>query len=83
MANVSIKGMKFDPPSLTVASGDTVTWTNQDPMAHTVVGDNGEFSSNGTIAKNGGTFSYKFTNPATINYHCSIHPGMKGQIVVT
>jgi plastocyanin len=79
-AQVDIKDLAFNPASVTVKVGETVTWTNSDSMTHTITGDNGEFDS-GDIAS-GKTFSFTFQNPGTFAYHCSIHPSMKATIVV-
>jgi plastocyanin len=40
---IDIKEMKFNPPSVTIAKGDTVEWTNRMAMEHTVAPDKGEF----------------------------------------
>jgi plastocyanin len=77
---VVMKGFAFDPASVTVKVGDTVTWTNEDSATHTVDADNGEFSS-GDLAQ-GKTFSFKFDKAGTYPYHCKVHPNMKGTIVV-
>ena len=47
-----MKNLAFDPATVTIKAGQSVTWTNQDSMKHTVVGDNGEFES--TELANGG-----------------------------
>jgi predicted lipoprotein with Yx(FWY)xxD motif len=78
---VTIKGFAFDPPQLTVAVGTTVTWTNQDGVAHTVTADKGEFDSGNLDS--GKTFSFTFSKAGTFSYHCTIHPQMKATIVVT
>jgi plastocyanin len=79
-AQVVLKNFAFDPASITVKAGDTVTWTNQDSATHTVAADNGEFKS-GDLG-NGATFSFTFAKAGTYPYHCSIHPNMKGTVVV-
>lgn len=77
---VAIKSFAFDPPLLALAVGTTVTWTNQDPVGHTVTADQGEFDS-GTLA-NGKTFSQTFDKAGTYRYHCNIHGQMRGIIAV-
>jgi plastocyanin len=77
---VSIYSYAFHPSVLNVPVGATVTWTNNDPVAHTVTSDSGLWNS-GPISP-GGTFSYTFTTPGTYTYHCMIHPYMTGEIVV-
>jgi plastocyanin len=78
---VGITNFAFSPASITVKAGTTVTWTNNDSVAHTIVGDNGGPSS-GSIAQ-GGTYSYVFNTAGTLAYHCSIHPSMTGTVTVT
>src|SRR6478735_5759681 len=77
---VSIMGMAYSPATLTVTAGATVTWTNNDAMAHTVTADDNSFDS-GTINP-GGKYSKVFATAGTIAYHCTIHPTMKASIVV-
>lgn len=79
--NVMISGFAFSPSTLTIKAGDTVTWTNQDSVAHTVVSDSGSEISSPSIPQ-GGSYSHTFTSAGTYNYHCSIHPSMTGQIIV-
>lgn len=80
ISEVTIKGMTFNPPVITVAVNATVTWTNKDGTAHTVTSDAGLFDS-GNISDNA-TFSHKFTTAGTYTYHCSIYPDMTGNVVV-
>lgn len=79
-ASVSIVDFAFDPGSVTVDAGATVTWTNQGPSPHTVTADDGSFDS-GTLDA-GGTFSFTFNTAGTVSYHCTIHPNMVGSVVV-
>jgi plastocyanin len=69
----------YSPNPLTVSSGTTVTWTNQDSTTHTATSDTGVF--NGTVTPNA-QFSYTFANKGTFTYHCSLHPNMVGSVVV-
>ncbi|MCL4418145.1 MAG: cupredoxin family copper-binding protein [Actinobacteria bacterium] len=77
---VTIKSNAFDPASLTIKVGDTVTWTNNDSYNHTITSDNGAFDS-GNIS-GGGTFSFTFNTAGTFNYHCSVHTFMTAKIIV-
>jgi plastocyanin len=76
---VSIQNFAFNPASVTVAAGGTVTWTNNDSTAHTVTFDSGPNCQqlSGSETKTA-TFSVAGSYP----YHCSIHPTMKGTVVV-
>ena len=80
--SVSISGFAFNPSSLTVKAGVTVTWTNQDGTAHTVTSDNGAFTSSGNLAT-GAQYAFTFMTAGSYPYHCSIHPAMRGTITVT
>ena len=63
-----------------VATGATVTWKNQDTVAHTVRSNAGWFDS-GQIA-GGDEYSWQANKPGTFAYHCDNHPNMEGMIVV-
>jgi plastocyanin len=72
----------FSPASFTAKVGQAVTWSNGDGATHTVTSTtSGQFDS-GSIPS-GGTYSYTFTQAGTYTYYCTIHPWMKGTIVVT
>jgi plastocyanin len=77
---VWIQGMAFDPATITVYEGTTITWTNKDAVAHTVTSDGGQFNS-GNIGNNG-TYSYLFSTAGSYPYHCSIHKSMTATVVV-
>ena len=79
-AKVSISNFAFDPAALTITTGTTVTWTNNDTVAHNVIGDDGSWGSK-SLAQND-TFSYTFATAGTYAYHCGVHPSMKGTITV-
>ena len=78
---VTISGFKFAPASLTVKSGAKVTVTNDDSTAHTATADDGNSFDTGTLDP-GSSQTISVTKPGTYAYHCSIHPFMKGTIVV-
>ena len=78
---VLIQNFAFVPAALTVKVGATVTWTNQDGDPHTVVADGGQFHSPGMDSN--ATYSYTFATAGTYDYVCSIHPFMRGSVVVT
>ena len=78
--SVSIKNFAFSPTILNIKTGTKVTWTNNDSVSHTITSDSGLFDS-GNLSS-GQSFSFTFSNAGTINYHCAIHPMMKGSVVV-
>jgi uncharacterized protein (TIGR03118 family) len=77
---VNIANFAFSPAGITVPAGTQIQWTNQDNTAHTVTADNSGFKS-GALDQNQ-MFSQTLAQPGTYPYHCSIHPFMKGQIIV-
>jgi plastocyanin len=79
-AQIKIDNFTFGPTSLTVSSGTTVTWINNDDVPHTVVSDDKVFKSKALDTDD--KFSYTFTKPGTYNYFCSVHPKMTAKIVV-
>ncbi len=78
-AQTRISGFAFDD-TLAVTAGDSVTWTNADPVPHTVTSDTGLWAS-GDIAA-GARFSMRFTTPGSHGYHCEMHPSMRGTVIV-
>ena len=77
---VLIKGFAFDPVTLTVAKGTTVTWMNMDSASHTVVATGMTFRS-GNL-NNGQSFAHTFNETGTFEYKCGIHPSMSGKVKV-
>ena len=76
---VDIDHFKFHPPTLEVAKGTKVVFSNSAAVAHTAT-DNGVFDS-GHI-KPGESFAVRFEQKGTFRYHCEIHSFMHGKIVV-
>jgi len=79
-AAVEIKGMKFNPAALSIAVGDTVTFTNNDVAPHTATADDKSFDT-GKLTK-GQSGALTFAAAGEFHYHCAIHPGMKAVITV-
>ncbi len=77
--SVDIDHFKYHPPTLEVAKGTKVVFSNSADVAHTVT-DRGAFDS-GHI-KPGESFDVRFEQKGTFRYHCEIHPFMHGKIVV-
>ncbi len=78
-ATVAIPSFEFKPATLTVARGSRVRFSNTSGRTHTAT-RNGSFDT-GRI-KSGRAASVTFNRRGTFAYHCSIHPFMKGKIVV-
>jgi plastocyanin len=77
---VSIVSRAYQPATLTVTAGQTVTWTNHALTPHTVTAVGGQFDS-GRIDP-GESFTVTFATPGTFAYTCTIHPSMHGSVVV-
>ena len=76
--HVDIRGMKFEPDSLAVAVGDTVEWTNDDLVPHSVTSSS--FDSK-AIAPHA-TWSYVARTGGDFAYNCTFHPMMVAAIIV-
>lgn len=79
-AQVSIANMAFNPADITVQTGTSVTWSNDDSLPHTVTALDGSFDSG--ILDPGASFSWTFAAPAEIAYQCQLHPIMQGSVTV-
>ena len=77
---VTIDNFTFNPPRLVVATGATVTWINQDDIPHAIASVTKSFKSKALDPDD--RFSFTFTTPGVYEYFCSLHPHMKGTIVV-
>jgi len=77
--SISIKDFAFNPEVLTIKVGTTVIWTNEDSVPHTITSE-GNFNSE-TLGK-GKTYEHTFNTIGIYDYHCGIHPSMRGKIIV-
>jgi plastocyanin len=77
---VSIVDFAFQPASVTVPVGATVTWTNTGMAPHTSTSSAGGWDS-GRL-NSGQSFSFAFSRAGTFSYICTIHPQMMGTVVV-
>lgn len=73
--------LKFDPTSITVKAGDVIQWTDTGSVPHNVTFDSYPDLTSQNLAQ-GDTWQVKITVAGTYPYHCTIHPGMDGQITV-
>lgn len=80
---VEIKGFAFNPSTITVTKGTTVKWTHNDGAPHTVTTTSAPVDFDSGRMNKGGTFSQIFDTAGTYEYYCSIHPSMKGKVIVT
>lgn len=77
---VHIRDDAFNPASLTVRAGESVTFINDDDDAHTATADDGAWDSEGL--NQGQKWTHAFAKAGKITYHCTVHPTMHGAIIV-
>jgi plastocyanin len=82
---VTIAGFAFDPASIEVSAGTTVTWSNDDGAQHTVTaGEPGSpVDTFGESVDAGSTAEITFDEAGTFPYFCTIHPSMTAEVVVS
>jgi plastocyanin len=77
---VDVQFQAFSPDPLDVLPGETVTWTNVSERRHTVDADDGSFSSGDLFG--GDTYTQTYSTVGPHPYHCTVHPGMTGEVDV-
>jgi plastocyanin len=77
---VSVQFAAFGPSPLDALPGETVVWTNVSVRRHTVTSDAGAFASGDLFE--GGRFTWTFAAVGAYPYHCTVHPGMTGEVDV-
>ena len=81
-AAVEIKNFAFNPPTIEVPVGGSVTWTNQDNAPHTATALDRAVLQSGPITF-GESYTQTFDAAGTYDYFCEFHANMKGSIVVS
>jgi plastocyanin len=79
-AKVSIVNFTFTPAQITIAPGESVTWTNDDGAPHGLVYQDGTKGTD--LLLPGTSFSRQFDRPGTYDYSCAVHPYMSGRVIV-
>jgi plastocyanin len=80
-AVIRMVDIKFDPEDATVKAGQEICWINEDVMDHNAVAESGaDFESE--LYGKGETFTTTVDEPGTVEYVCTIHPGMTGTLTV-
>ena len=78
---IEIKDFAFNPQTITVKSGEKVTWINRDEEPHTIVSVERQFKKS-TALDTDQDFTITAGAPGTYSYFCSVHPKMTGIIIV-
>ena len=78
---IEIRELKFQPSMLTVKVGDTVKWRNDDIVPHTATSTKPKKFDSGILSV-GSSWEYVATKRGTYLYDCTLHPNMKGTLVV-
>jgi plastocyanin len=86
-AEVAMENIQFDPKDLSVSAGETITFTNNEAVAHDVHKSSGpgkDFASGPSGGmQEGDTFELTLDQPGEYEYVCDVHaPGMSGTITV-
>ncbi len=79
-AGVDVRFSAFGPQGLDILPSETVTWRNVSERRHSVDADDGSFAS-GDLQP-GDLFTRTFDTVGTYPYHCTVHPGMVGEVDV-
>ena len=77
---VATASSQFDPRQVAVTQGGTVTWNFN--LLHNVTFDNIPGAPANIPDKGTGSESRQFNTAGTFTYHCTIHSGMNGTVVV-
>jgi plastocyanin len=79
---IKMVDIKFDPEDASADVGQQVCWVNEETIEHNAVAEQGgDFKSE--LFGKGQTFTTTVDQPGTIEYVCTVHPGMTGTIDVT
>jgi plastocyanin len=78
---IKMADIKFNPEKATAKAGQQICWENDDTVDHDAVADSGATFKSALFGK-GKTFTTTVDKPGTVQYECSVHPGMTGEIDV-
>jgi len=79
--DVAIVDFAYQPSTILISAGETVTWTNTGGAMHTVDSNSGAFES--PTLNPGNDYSVTFDTSGVYAYHCDFHPNMHGMVVVS
>lgn len=79
-ARVEMRQIAYTQPEVRIRAGQSVEWTNRDPVVHTVTGDDASWGSG--FLNEGDRFVHRFDRPGRYPYHCGPHPQMTAVVIV-
>lgn len=80
--SAAVGGFEWDPPTVEAKVGDVITWTNGDSVPHGVATDDGSCRMTRNMG-GGQSRSLQFTTAGEYPFHCTVHPDMKGTLIIT
>ena len=66
---MAIAEFAYDPDPVEINAGESITWTNQDSVAHTATASNREVLQSGTLDQ-GASFTEQFDTAGIYEYFC-------------
>ncbi len=80
--SIQTQNFAFSPSTIKIKAGGTISFTNKDSAKHSITSDDGKSFDSGLIAKDQTKTVKAPTEPGTYTFHCSLHPSMKGTLIV-
>ena len=80
---VEMKDIAYQPETIRVRTGETITWVNKDAVQHDVVNVQEGEEPKSELFNEGQTYEWTPTEAGRIEYLCTVHPNMKGKIEIT
>ena len=78
---IKMADIKFDPENASAGVGQQICWVNEDSIDHNAVAESGASFKSELFGK-GETFTASVDEPGTVQYVCTIHPGMTGTLTI-
>jgi plastocyanin len=82
VVTIEIQNFAFQPATITVHPGETIEWKNEDAAPHTATADAPKPGFDSGVIQSGAAWRYEARQKGTYNYICTIHPYMKGTLIV-
>ncbi len=80
--SAKIVDFSFEPATISVGVGDSVTWVNTGSAQHTVSSQSDAERFDSGVLGSGGTFTYTFKSAGSFDFQCNVHPRMVGTVTV-